>query len=423
MNEIPLVAYLSDSVPDGSFEVSVNTEDGAVVAVENNRLTAEHIFCFYWVCRLSLLWKSVYRENKVVKWSRIFGQCSFLLMAVFYIYYINHCPFLKKPRFAFSLGNPQILTRIYFSAQGIRYLTLYILGIWLSFNPHIHHVLRKCHCQIVTLDGDWNRISQYITKRAILSIVVIVLPVFTIIPSVSHAEQCYENLDRETGGIPIKTIVIEVLGYMLFCFISLPVFLTMLFIAKVHMAELKKFSRQILVWRIDENGDPAEAFRAIQGAIQHSSEKLQWVLSIYYITMLIWMNACALLVLNKWIEEHDKESCWFPQTETRYTIVLVTQIVLFYIYPLYYFSKFPSVLKRLVVDVSTIDYRSQNRNGYFINTAELRQQMTTMIKTGLEHSPRFIVFWCLPISTFSTVLLICVTPVLPLIWKIIAEAT
>lgn len=437
--KIRLVAFLSDSVPTINDDDDMSTHEASTVSGEShsttgsavgeedpNKWTAESHRLFYSISFLSLVWKPRYEEHIAIKLSRLFGQCSFILMALFYVVYFVYCPFLGRKQFAFTMGEYPDLARVYFVVQGGRYLFLYILGMWLSYKPHIHHAIRKCSVEVVGLDEDseWSRIRQFINKRGVISIVLIVMPGLTVIPAFANLQDCRQDLTNDTLGLLNSTVPLEVGGYILFCFISLPVFLTILFIAKLHVAELRKFSSRILKWRADDLDGVEALFQTIQGAIRHSSEHLHWILSVYYFVMLLWMNACGWFVVNSWIEFHKeikKVDCWIPPFASRYTIVFATQLVWFYGYPLYYFHKFQKILKSLIVIINAVDIKRQNRKGYLIQTPEIRRRLATMVTTGLEHEPRFVVFWCLPMSVFTTIVLLCITPVLPVVWNLVAE--
>ena len=449
LKEIRLVA--KEAVPGSDGQLPINEErtgtpishsgsvrrrasDDTTSTVSNssndeNRFSAHHQRLFYWICYLSLLWRYQREDRFTVRFSKGLGQSAFIALAVFYVVYVSYCPLLGKKQFAFKLGQPEVLTRIYFIVQGARYLLLYMLGMWLCYSSHLHDVIKKCSAYVVgDIEGSqWKRISRFMTTRAVFSVVLILLPTFTVFPALASLQNCKEDLENETRGLLNSTVPVEVGGYVLFCFISLPVFLTILFIVKVHVAEFRKFSSRILEWTGSKR-DAIALFRSIQGAIRYSSDRLQWILAIYYLVMLLWMNVGGWLVVNKWIEFHDqiaqkKLNCHLPPLTARYTIILVTQLVWFYAYPLYYFSKLPRIMKELVVDISTVDYDRQARKGYLIKTAKTQQHMMTMVCTGLQHEPRFMVFWCFPVNVFSTAVLICVTPVLPIVWKVITDAT
>ena len=411
----------ADAITDASTPATVPQGNG--ITNESRRYTIEDQRLFYWISRLSFLWKSPSDESRTIKCSRYLGQGSLTLLALYYISYVVYNPFLDPPGLSFSFNTTNVVN-MYFVVQGLRYLVIYGLGIWLCAISHIHHVIKKSFLHSIGQDEEfeWNQVNKFLFKRAFISIILILLPALTVIPALSgHYDGCSHNLKLDTRNLVSITVPIELVGYVLFCFITLPVFLTVLCIAKIHVAELRTFSRRMLAWRGDNAKDAEDLVRKIQGAVRYSSDRLHTILSVYYFVMILWMNTCGWIAVDKWIvlrsSKYQYQNCWMPADAARYTIITVTQFLCFYIYPLYYFAKLPRILKRLVADIATVDCETQAANGYLLRTYKLRKRMTNVISTGLKHEPRFVVFWCIPISEFGAVLLVCFTPILPVVWN------
>ncbi|XP_062518939.1 uncharacterized protein LOC134194054 [Corticium candelabrum] len=370
--------------------------------------------------------------DKCVFWRQILGQLAFFLLAVFYIFYIVYCPFLGKHGFAFSLGNPPGLSHVYFIVQGIRYLVFYVLGMWECYKGNIHFVIKECSTQVVGNDqSEWNTISRYMTYTAVVSIVFIMLPGVFIIPALASMQQCNHHLYNDTLGLLNSTVPVEVGGYILFNMISLPLFLTILFIVKLHETELKAFSNCISTRKLEkeERDTSVQMFKKIQSTLHQSSKNQRGILSVYYFTMLLWLNVCVWLVVHKWVAFHywlksplnKIDTCWIPPEATRYTTIFVTQLVWFYVYPLYCVSKLPRLQKKLVVEISRINYERRAEKSLMVREYRTWHRLVTIVSIDLDHEPRFTVFWCLPISVFTTVLLVCITPVLPIVWKVVTN--
>ncbi|XP_062519005.1 uncharacterized protein LOC134194114 isoform X2 [Corticium candelabrum] len=127
----------------------------------SRQYTVENLRLFYCILRCSLLWKSLSNESRFVKGKRYLSQSMVILVAIFYMYLVIHNPFLIHQEVSFSSSSNNTtssVVNIYFVVQGLRYLVLYALGMWICKISHIHHVFTKSSLHLAGEENQtqWN---------------------------------------------------------------------------------------------------------------------------------------------------------------------------------------------------------------------------------------------------------------------------
>lgn len=378
----------------------------------------------FWISLLACLWTV---DSKRAKYTMRAGNITIFVLMLAYIVYLVRNP--THIRHWWWSNSGKALGHSYYVTEGLYFFLMYIVALRLFSLRHMESIFESTPSTILGLNNKWPEISWFVTKCALGGILVILLPAVVLVHGMIVTD-CKHSLSNEAKELVNTTVPVEFAAYFLFSLITLPVFLYVFMLVKIHTSALDIYSDWLLHCTSPLHTAQAE-FRKIQRRLKDSFDALHWVLSIIFLLLLIWISVSMWHTVYRWeLEYHPKlfgvnttrstlTGCPVPPVASRSTLITVTQLGYFYFFPLYFISQIPQTIRQLIGAVHILPCQDE----FLISSEQIKQQIVGVLQSGLNFEPRFTIFRRIPISYLSTFFLLVVTPLLTIIWTTVIHVT
>lgn len=367
----------------------------------------------FFISVIACLWRV---ESPLAKKFVIIGRCLIILCMFAYLFYIIYNPRLKL----YWSNLDDTLGHSYYVIEASYFLLMYLVAIRTFTKRHLEGIFDERPQAYIGLAREWPENCWFVTKCAVAGILVILLPALALIPNLT-VSKCHEAFKVEDRGIVNTTAPVEFVGYFCFSLINLPLFLYIITLVKMHTTAIDSYKDWLL--GCNESVQIAqEGFRKIQRRLKESCEILHWMLSFIFLLLFIWISVSMWYTVYRYEREINpshfsinKTGCPSPPAATRSLLITLTQLVFFYVYPLYFISKIRQRITVLVEDVHL--YRYEPESQVLIRSEAVKNDILGVLQSGLTVVPRFTVFRRIPISGLSTFVILLFTPLLTVIWN------
>ena len=367
----------------------------------------------FWISQIACLWKvdSLLAKNMV-----LLGRALIILCMLTYLFYIIWNPRLKLfwSNFDDNVGHS------YYVIEASYFLLMYIVALRTFSKRHVERLFEERPQTYMGLTHQWPENCWFVTKCAVVGILVIILPAVVLIPALT-IHDCRSAISIEDKGIVNTTVPVEFLGYFCFSLINLPLFLYIITLVRIHTTAIDSYKE----WLLNCNASiqtAQESFRRIQRRLKESSEVLHWMFSLIFLFLLIWISVSMWYAVHRWEREINPSlfhvnstGCHFPPAASRSSLITLTQLVCFYGYPLYFISKIPQRIRVLVEEVHLCPCEPERQ--ILIKSEDVKEDILAVLQSGLTVVPRFMVFRRIDISGLSTIVLLLLTPLLTIVWN------